>query len=307
MMYQDKVFVDSCSFDSALNPENKAAHLIHNLRKQKVIDIQFVHSKEKEDRYTRMPDWVVDEALSDAREKPELLEGEEKVLLENIESLLKVHSANGVVAQDAQHIWDCHKSGIYFVTTDEVILKCRDDLMELCSVIVCLPSDFLNRLEKIIKSEFFMFSIKSEERVYTSYCGLYCRDCIPANDRMYPLVRKLKILMEELQFDKYAEAISSKNAIFGSYHIFSDMLDALESLETCDTCKRGGCNPGCFVRECAVNRNYEGCWMCSQYKSCELLEELKKLHPGIEYNIDIIKEEGLANWTRKKKKHYRWE
>jgi hypothetical protein len=165
MMFQDKVFVDSCSFDAQQNPEDKAAHVIHNLKKQKVIDIRFVHSKDKEDRFTNIPDWVIDEAQTYHDDAPDSLVGDDKKLLKDITTALKEKSSSSAVESDAFNLWLCHRNGIYFVTTDQVILDSSDTLMDLCSVIVCLPSNFLNRLEKIIKSEFFMFSIKGEERV----------------------------------------------------------------------------------------------------------------------------------------------
>jgi hypothetical protein len=78
MMFLDKVFIDSCSFDTGQNLEYKASHLIHNLRKQKVIDLMLVHSKEKEKDYAGIPDWVLDEALVNTQELEKLSEVPEK-------------------------------------------------------------------------------------------------------------------------------------------------------------------------------------------------------------------------------------
>ena len=44
----------------------------------------------------------------------------------------------------------------------------------------------------------------------TAFCGLYCGDCILANERLYSLVSELKQLLNSIGFKNYAEFKSNK-------------------------------------------------------------------------------------------------
>jgi len=52
---------------------------------------------------------------------------------------------------------------------------------------------------------------------YTAYCGLYCLDCIPSNEKLFKLIYELENLLEDVNFGKYAELKSKSNEIFNSY------------------------------------------------------------------------------------------
>ncbi len=42
-----------------------------------------------------------------------------------------------------------------------------------------------------------------------------------------------------------------------------------------------------------------------EYQTCALLEPMKKFHPHIEHHLTLIKAEGIENWSKKRKGHYR--
>jgi hypothetical protein len=142
---------------------------------------------------------------------------------------------------------------------------------------------------------------------YTSYCGLCCLDCIPSNRGLFARVRELKSLLEELQFANYARLKSGQQGIFGEYTKFLAVLHEIGKLECQVPCRSGGGKGECDVRDCVLTRDYEGCWECDQYGSCEKLDYLKKVHPNLEYHLELIKDEGIESWSAKRSKHYVWE
>jgi len=154
----------------------------------------------------------------------------------------------------------------------------------------------------------------SEEERLTSYCGLYCRDCIPSRNDLYMLVRQLEKLLAELHFDKYAKLKagqtywSQANAVFEKYPDFLEMLKAIKSLECPSVCREGGGYKGdrCEIKKCVTGKGFKGCWECDDYKSCKLLEPMKQFHPNLQEHLALIKTEGVENWSGKRKGHYPW-
>jgi hypothetical protein len=139
---------------------------------------------------------------------------------------------------------------------------------------------------------------------YTSYCGLYCRDCIPSNKEFVDAVRQVKCILEEIQFEKYAEIKSKGDPIFEQYPVFAKLLSRISTIECVSPCRAGGSNPGCKIRECNISRNFTGCWECNDRQSCEQLKPLKQAHPNLEYHQELIKEKGLSEWSKHRKGHY---
>jgi len=37
------------------------------------------------------------------------------------------------------------------------------------------------------------------------------------------------------------------------------------------------------------------------------LEPLKKIHPNLEYRLELIKEHGIEDWVERRKCHYWWQ
>ncbi|MBA7678894.1 hypothetical protein ES703_87173 [subsurface metagenome] len=146
----------------------------------------------------------------------------------------------------------------------------------------------------------------TEDKRYTSYCGLYCLDCIPSNKKLFSTIKELENLLADLQVGKYVEIKSKKNEIYKEYPKFIEVLQEIGKLESFAPC-REGCKPNCKIRECVLNRNYEGCWECNNHRNCELLQPLKEIHPSLEYHLELIQKDGLENWSIKRRKHYLWE
>ncbi|MFA5078517.1 MAG: DUF3795 domain-containing protein [Dehalococcoidia bacterium] len=148
----------------------------------------------------------------------------------------------------------------------------------------------------------------------TSYCGLYCKDCIPSQTELFSLATHLEEILTELNFDKYAELKagqtywSESNATFKDYRRFTDVLQAIRGLKCQSICREGGGWKGelCLIRNCAIAKGLKGCWDCAEYKTCGHLEPLLKFHPNLAYHLELIKSEGIDEWAAKRRGHYPW-
>ncbi len=148
----------------------------------------------------------------------------------------------------------------------------------------------------------------------TSYCGLYCKDCIPSRTDLFDLAARLEDALSELKFDRYAELKagqtywSESNAVFNDYRIFVKVLQAIRGLECPSICREGGGWKGehCPVRNCAVEKGLNGCWDCAEYRTCKHLEPLLKFHPNLAHHLELIKNEGMDKWASKRRGHYPW-
>ncbi len=141
----------------------------------------------------------------------------------------------------------------------------------------------------------------------TAYCGLYCGDCIPFNQPLFDTAEKLRKELQKQQFDKYEGLKAQENPAFNDYETFVRVLSALIELRCTKTCRDGGGRPDCKIRNCARKKAVEGCWECSNFETCELLEPLSDYHGATpKNNLRLIKEYGIENWADKRGRHYVW-
>jgi len=144
-------------------------------------------------------------------------------------------------------------------------------------------------------------------RTYTSYCGLFCRDCIPSSRSLFALARDLEDKLAELHFEEYAALKARGDAAFVDYQNFLRVLQAIRGLECRAPCRAGGGKTSCAVRDCVLVRQLLGCWECGQHRACGLLEPLKRFHPNLEYHLELICQEGIDALSAKRKGHYSWQ
>jgi len=145
------------------------------------------------------------------------------------------------------------------------------------------------------------------DRTYTSYCGLYCRDCIPSNRRLFALAGELENKLTELHFEAYAAHKAKGDAVFIDYQRFLRVLQAIRGLECRAPCRAGGGKAGCPVRDCVLSHRLPGCWECPEYRTCELLGPLRRFHPNLDHHLDLVRQEGIDAWSAKRKGHYPWQ
>jgi hypothetical protein len=146
-----------------------------------------------------------------------------------------------------------------------------------------------------------------DQKRYTAYCGLYCRDCIPSNSRLFETADELKRLLAEVKFEEYARLKAAKVKALAQYETFASVLEAIGELQCPAPCSEGGCNPGCRVRTCVLEKQYAGCWDCESSADCPLLDGLRGFHgDNIDHNLEMIKRHGPDNWADHRGKHYPW-
>jgi hypothetical protein len=141
----------------------------------------------------------------------------------------------------------------------------------------------------------------------TSYCGLCCADCIPSREELFTLAGKLEQMLEEVKFEHYATLKSASHEEFTQYPIFLSVLQGIRELRCLAPCRLGGGYPRCEIRECARGKEWDGCWQCADRRYCLFLDRLRRVHPHLDYHLDLIAEMGPADWFEKRKAHYRWE
>jgi hypothetical protein len=155
--------------------------------------------------------------------------------------------------------------------------------------------------------------LKSDKSMgkYTSYCGLCCRDCIPGKQKLFEAIENLEKLCGECGLEKYVDFKSNRNPVFKEYPTFIKFLGELKKLKCSGSCIDGpeselGCTKECKIRQCVLDRKYEGCWDCDFFEKCELILRNADFHPGLLHNLKTIKNEGIENWIKNRGKHYTW-
>ena len=147
-----------------------------------------------------------------------------------------------------------------------------------------------------------------QDKEHTACCGLYCGDCIPANESLFEAAGRLRQVLEDTQFDEYARFKSVKNRLFESYGVFKEVLHAILTLRCPRTCPTGGGRPDCPIRTCAHQKGLDGCWQCPSFESCELLEPLSACHGDTHrHNLRMVRQYGVTSWSHKRGRHYLWQ
>jgi len=139
----------------------------------------------------------------------------------------------------------------------------------------------------------------------TSYCGLYCKDCIPSEHSLYVQIHSLKEHLESLKMDMYASYRTPQMPVLTKYPAFWLVLSELEQLECPSPCRKGGGKKDCTIRNCNQQKKLDGCWQCPDTDSCYKLKPLLDFHPNLRKHLSLIREKG-STWTEHREKHYPW-
>jgi len=139
-------FIDSCAFDPKYSPEDQASQEIFQRSEKNEFILIIAHSNQKEIDHPNTPEWVKREANKLIYSIPTgLTNGEIKQKAE----ILRILAGNGKpekMTNDAEHVFEASKYGRYFITTDKRILNKKNQLENVCSVIILKPSEFLEIL-----------------------------------------------------------------------------------------------------------------------------------------------------------------
>ena len=168
-------FIDSCAFDPKYDPEDKASTEIFHLHEKDGLNLIIAHSTQKEINHPQTPSWVKSEAGGLIYTLDASLTFQEKTLLHDIENILAGNGKRENIIQDARHILEAQKYGTYFVTTDNRLLRKKHKILELCDVVILLPSEFLTiarrNMSMTLRHTLSAFSVYSpQSEAATSAC-----------------------------------------------------------------------------------------------------------------------------------------
>jgi hypothetical protein len=136
----------------------------------------------------------------------------------------------------------------------------------------------------------------------TSYCGLYCGDCVFGRGTVPDLARDLRKELREARFDKVAEVIPFMD--LEAYQNAYEFMGQLVKMR-CKGCRGGSRSKFCHIAQCVQKNELEGCWECGEFASCEKLEFLVPVHgDGHLKNLRKIRKEGIDAWAGGKRWWY---
>ncbi len=137
------IFIDSCAFDPKYWPEDQAALDLFKLSEKGELILNIAHSTQKEIEHPNTPGWVKREANKVIYTIKTSLTSDE---LNRKAMILRILAGNGKpenMVKDAEHVFEADKYSSYFVTTDERILKKKEELQDVVSVHILKPSELL--------------------------------------------------------------------------------------------------------------------------------------------------------------------
>jgi hypothetical protein len=119
------------------------------------------------------------------------------------------------------------------------------------------------------------------------FCGIWCGSCSGGNGSIIELTRRYEETVKENNLEKWApKGFDSKEFMKG--------LALIQTTSSCPGCRKGGGNPSCRIRICALKKNLDDCSQCDGLIACRDFEELERSIPKIKE--DLMK---IRNMNRK--------
>jgi len=139
------------------------------------------------------------------------------------------------------------------------------------------------------------------EKSDVAYCGLYCGDCIIRTGEMAELSSELLERMKRPEFRKLGmglpKLMPEQFKGLENYEACYPALEAMSRFDCQKTCRDGGGSRACQIRDCCLEANIEGCWVCDDYDGCDILAWLNPVHGDAHLlNIKIIRENGMKGF-----------
>lgn len=144
-----------------------------------------------------------------------------------------------------------------------------------------------------------------DERYYIAYCGLYCKECIVYKCEIADAASKMLEIFEETSFYKIAEGIAKYYEEYKDYESFFTYLKLMADYRCKKVCRDGGGTPSCQIRSCCISKEFEGCWECEDFESCDKIQVLKPINGEANVtNLRKIKNDGVECFLKGKKYWY---
>jgi hypothetical protein len=101
---------------------------------------------------------------------------------------------------------------------------------------------------------------------------------------------------------------------FKDMAVFTGILDSIIKLQCKTPCREaGGCSVAgnihqCSALQCVKSKQYQGCWQCDEFESCDKLKFLKKNYGFvIEENLKTAREKGVTEVKSYGNRYYAWQ
>ena len=148
---------------------------------------------------------------------------------------------------------------------------------------------------------------------FTSYCGLYCPDCVHFRNNHSPVAYQLKKELGRADFFKYSSVKSPLVPEYEDFDKFIAVLDRLIAHQCRYGCRKvGSCiysgGEPCPIVRCCQEKGYAGCWECESFRDCEKFDVIRKFcgESNVK-NLELIKVYGPEKWVEKRHPFYRWD
>ncbi|RUO29710.1 hypothetical protein CWE12_06990 [Aliidiomarina sedimenti] len=142
------IFIDSCAFDPKYEPETSASDEIFERYEKGEINLVVAHSTLKESEHPNTPTHVKAAAAKKLYTIETGLAQHERQKKQEIWDILTGNGKPEKMQQDAEHVFEAHKYGGYFITTDNRILKLRGELHKICNAHIVKPGELLALIEE---------------------------------------------------------------------------------------------------------------------------------------------------------------
>jgi len=131
-----------------------------------------------------------------------------------------------------------------------------------------------------------------------SYCGLYCGRCFIRRDDIADRALSLLDKFREVRFEKWAKGLAELNpdemAAFAKFETCYEVLQAWDAMRCSSSCREGGGSHLCTIRACCREKGAVGCWECSEFEICSVLDSLRPVNGEVNLrNIRRIREIGM--------------
>ena len=134
-----------------------------------------------------------------------------------------------------------------------------------------------------------------------AYCGLYCGDCPGYTGIVADKASELREVLQKTGFDTFARQIPDPK--FKHYAEFDECLCAITETRCPAICRERGDDAKCDIRECSIERGYDGCWECGEFEDCQKLTRLTAVHKDAHINnLRIIAKEGISALVENKRR-----
>ncbi len=134
------------------------------------------------------------------------------------------------------------------------------------------------------------------------YCGLYCNACGIRQGKIKNAVNNLRSVIAVYGFEKIMPELAKWEPSFKHYDNFGQVMNGLVKMfGSCPSCLKGGGDPNCKVRLCAMQKGYRTCAECDEAEICEKLALYRQGY-GLLLALQTIRQKGIGRYAEETQK-----